>query len=183
MFSTNEWCRAASGTVTEARSWWPSSRWLTESSGNAGGRGEDTSGQRCNQLKRLLCNAWNTLIQCTSLSWLLFNTDYIIQTTCDCEIDFWGALPHKHPLSALKSGPAEGTGTHSSWHPCQINTFLSFCQGRFSLKKEKKIAKRNSAWHAGYTTGCFKQSDAQRAQKNSVLLQGYFKWYISVVKS
>lgn len=54
------------------------------------------------------------------------------------EIGIWG-----HLRCALKCGPAEGTGTHLSWHPRQINTYKekkkSFCQGCFSFRKKKKL--------------------------------------------
>lgn len=48
-----------------------------------------------------------------------------------CEIDFWGALPRKHPLSSLKAALAEGTGTHSSKAPPPDQHILWFCQGHF----------------------------------------------------
>ena len=50
----------------------------------------------------------------------------------------------------------------------------------------------NSARHAGYATGCFKRSDAQRAlviwetlraTEIGVVLQSRLEWYILVVKS
>lgn len=54
----------------------------------------------------------HTHLQYTFLSLILYNTHYISQTTCDCEIDFGGALPHKHPLSSLKAEAWAGRSTH-----------------------------------------------------------------------
>lgn len=104
---------------------------------------------------------------------------------CDCEIDFWGALPHKHPLSSLKAGPAEEQVHTGASSPTRSTHFMILPGTLF-----KKIAQMNSSRHAGYATGCFKRSNAQsalivwgtlRAGESNVVLQGGLNWYISAV--
>lgn len=57
---------------------------------------------------------------------------------CLCEIDFWGARLHEHPLSSLKAGPAQGTGTHCSRQaPPPDQHILCLCQGRL-LKRLRR---------------------------------------------
>lgn len=75
-----------------------------------------------------------SMFRYASLSWILYNTHYIIQTMCECETGFWGALPHKHPPST------SGTGSClCCWQPWWINTFCSPA-GDASLQKNiKKI--------------------------------------------
>lgn len=72
------------------------------------------------------------------------------------EIGIWG-----HLRCALKCGPAEGTGTHLSWHPRQINTYKGKKKNHsardVSPSEKKTTAKMNRARHAGYATGCSKQ--------------------------
>lgn len=107
------------------------------------------------------------------------------------QIDFWGARPHKHPRSSLKSPETIGRGTQSSRQPPldqhSARDGFKITKPLRNKKKKKRLPQMNSQ-NSGYVIGCFKRDNAgrtfkisedSRAADNYFFVQSCFKCFFS----
>lgn len=82
-----------------------------------------------------------------------------------CEIDFWGALPHKTPTQLFDAGPAEGTGTRWAGTPARSTHFM-ILPGTL-LKKEGSDEFSTTRWLCNSLLQAKQRTESTRHLKNT----------------